>query len=186
MLNETLTAIKERYSCKSFSEQLPEMQKIEMIAQSAITSPSATNKQPWQVIVVMDKKLIQEIEDETFKRMGEIPTYKNFHDMLQSTRMKLFYNAPCMIVIPIDKENPYSCYDCGIVAQTICISAQSLGLGSHIIAINDIAFSGEKADYFKKSLKFQDGYEFGLAVLIGNETTFSTPHEPNLDKITYI
>lgn len=186
MMNETLTAIKERSSCKAFADGLPDEEKLQAIAQAAITSPSATNKQPWQVIVVTERRLIEEMEEETVRMMGQLPAYKGFYDMVTSTGMKLFYNAPCMIVLPIDKKNPYSAYDCGIVSQSICIAAQSLGVASHIVAINEVAFSGEKAAYFKEKLQFPEGYEFGLAVLLGNEAASNAPHEPNPDKITRI
>lgn len=186
MTNETLTVIKARASCKAFTDALPEKEQLQAIAQAAIESPSATNKQPWQVIVVTDKGLIDEMEAEAVRMMGQLPAYKGFYDLVTSTGMKLFYNAPCMIVLPIDKSNPYAAYDCGIASQSICIAAQSLGVASHIVAINEVAFSGEKAAYFKEKLRFPEGYEFGLAVLLGKEAAAGTPHAPNPDRITYI
>ncbi|MGN0186006.1 MAG: nitroreductase family protein [Aristaeellaceae bacterium] len=186
MTNEVLTALRERSSCKAFAEEMPDEGKIQAIAQAALTSPSATNSQPWQILVVTDRELIREMEEETIRRMGEIPAYKGFYDMVQSTGMKLFYKAPCMIVLAIDKKNPYSPYDCGILSQTICVAAQSLGVGSHIVAINDVVFSGDKGAYFRKALKFPDGYEFGLAVLLGNEVSHNAPHAPNPARITCI
>ncbi len=186
MTNEVLTAISQRASCKGFADELPEREALQAIAQAAIASPSATNQQPWQIVVVTNRDLIGEMEEETVRMMGQIPAYQGFYDMVTSTGMKLFYNAPCMIVLPIDKRNPYAQYDCGIASQSICLAAQSLHVASHIIAINEVAFSGEKAAYFKEKLRFPEGYEFGLAVLLGREAVPSTPHEPNPAKITYI
>lgn len=60
MTNDVLNVIRERSSCKAFADELPEREKLEAIAQAAILSPSATNKQPWQVIVVTDKALIHQ------------------------------------------------------------------------------------------------------------------------------
>ena len=90
------------------------------------------------------------------------------------------------VVVPIDKSNPYAAYDCGIIRQTNSLAAQSLGLASHIIAINEVAFSGYKSSYFKEKLNFPEGYEFGLAVLLGNAAVSNAPHEPNPDKIAYV
>ncbi|MGN0644614.1 nitroreductase family protein [Gemmiger sp.] len=186
MTNDVLNVIRERSSCKAFADELPEREKLEAIAQAAIQSPSATNKQPWQVIVVTDKALIDEMEAETVRVMGQLPAYKGFYDLITSTGMKLFYNAPCMVVLPIDKKNPYSAYDCGIASQSVCIAAQSLGVASHIIAINEVVFQGDRAEEFKDKLHFPEGYEFGLAVLLGNPAADNAPHTPNPDKITFV
>ncbi|MGM9916775.1 nitroreductase family protein [Anaerotignum sp.] len=185
-MNETLTVIKERSSCKMFTDVLPEKEKLQAIAEAAIQSPSAMNAQPWQIIVISDKKLIEELETETIHKMGQTPAFKSFYDMVTSTGMKLFYNAPCMIVLPIEKNNIYSKYDCGIASQTIALAAQSLGIASRIIAIADVAFSGEKKAYFKEKFQFPEGYEFGLAILLGYAEKPNAPHEPKPEKITYI
>lgn len=66
------------------------------------------------------------------------------YDTVTSMGIKLFYGAPCMIVLPYDKNNAYTNFDCGIVSQSISIAAQSLGVASHIIAINEVAFMGDK------------------------------------------
>lgn len=186
MTNETLKAIRERSSCKAFMGELPEQAKIDAIAEAALASPSATNKQPWRVVVVTNRELIDEIEDETVRMMGETPGYEDFHKLVTSTGMKLFYNAPCMIVLPIDGQNPYAAYDCGIASQSISIAAQSLGVGSHIIAISELAFSGEKGAYLKERLGFPEGYRFGLAVLIGDEESHAEPHQLDEGKVVRV
>lgn len=185
-MNETLKSINSRYSCKAFKDELPEADKLDAIANAALTSPSATNKQPWQITVVTDKAVIKEIEEETVKVIGTIPPMKGLYDKVMASGGKLFNNAPCMIVLPIDKSNNFAPYDCGIAAQTICIAAQSLGVASHIIAICDMAFGGEKGPELKKKLSFPEGYEFGLAVLLGYEASEGKGHEPDPKKIVYI
>ncbi|MGM9662187.1 MAG: nitroreductase family protein [Oscillospiraceae bacterium] len=183
MTNEVLTAIHERASCKGFRDELPEEEKLRAIAEAAITAPSATNKQPWRVVMVTDRELLREMEEETVRRMGELPAYKSFYDMVTATGMKLFYNAPCMAVLPMDSANPYAAFDCGIVSQTIAVAAQSLGVASHIVAINEVVFSGEKGSYFREKLRFPEGYAFGLAVLLGYEAVPGAPHAPDPERI---
>ena len=185
-MNDTLKAIAERYSCKNFTDEPVAAEKIEAIANAATASPSATNKQPWQITVVTDKALITELEEATMDVLSTIPPMAGYYNMLKNTGTKLMGNASCMIVLPIDKANEFAQYDCGIAAQTICIAAQSLGVSSHIIAIADMAFGGEKGAYFTEKLSFPEGYGFGLAVLLGTEAAPGKPHEPNADKIVYI
>lgn len=185
-MNQTLQSIKKRYSCRSFTGVIPEDEKIQAIVQAAIQSPSARNKSPWQIIVVRNKELINEMEAEGTRMLGVIPEYKSFYDMLQERGSKLYYNAPCMIIIPKDKNNSYSSLDCGIVSQTIAVAAQSLGIASCICGFAEAAFSGERGAYFKERLNFPEGYEFGIAVLLGNAEVVKDPHETQQEKITFI
>ena len=186
MMNETLKVLQERYSCPAFTEELPEKEQLDAVLRAALTSPGGTNSQPWRVILVTNKPLLQEIEDETLRMMGQLPAYQRFYDIVTSTGMKLFFHAPCMVVLPIDQRDPYAQYDCGIVSQSIAVAAQSLGLASRIIAICETAFRGEKAAYLKEKLQFPENYEFGLAVLLGNAEKRKAPHAPDPDKIILI
>lgn len=186
MTNETLKNLEERSSCAAFTDKLPEKEKIEAIAKAATQSPSATNAQPWRIVVITNKELIQEMEEETLHMMSQIPAYKGLYDAVTSSGMKLFYNAPCMVVLPYDSRNIYAKYDCGIATQSIAVAAQSLGVASHIIAINEVAFMGEKGAHFKEKLQFPKNYDFGLAVLLGYAAAPKAPHEPDPNKIIYI
>ena len=186
MVNETLEVLKTRYSCPAFADELPPREKLEAIAEAAIQSPSGTNSQPWRVVVVTDKGLLDEMEEETLRMMAQIPAYKGFYDAVTAKGIKLFYNAPCMIVLPCDKRDPYAQYDCGIVSQSIAVAAHSLGVANRIVAINEVAFQGEKGSYFKEKLHFPENYEFGLAVLLGNAAAEKAPHQPDPEKIIYV
>lgn len=170
----------------SFYRRTAGEEKLDAVLQAAIASPSGTNSQPWRVIAVTNRSLIQEIEDKTLRMMGQIPAYQKFYDIVTSTGMRLFFHAPCMIVLPIDKRDPYAQYDCGIVSQSIAVAAQSLGLANRIVAICEVAFLGGKAAYLKEKLQFPENYEFGLAVLIGHAEKSKSPHVPDPDKIILI
>lgn len=186
MQNEVLSAINGRYSCKVFSSELPEAEKLQAIAEAAITSPSAMNKQPWQVIVTTDKGLLAEIEAETVEQMGKIPEFKQFYEAVKAGMVKVFHNAPCVIFLPIDASNDYAKFDCGIISQTVCLAAKGLDVASRIVAIPSLAFAGDRGAYFKKRLGFKGGYEYGLAVLIGKEEGQGAPKETDKSKISYI
>ncbi|MGN1344589.1 MAG: nitroreductase family protein [Traorella sp.] len=186
MINETLMNLSKRFSCGAFESSSLEKEKIDAIVQAALHSPSGTNAQPYRIVIVTNQALLQEMETETMQMMAQTPAYKGFYEMVQSSNMKLFYDAPCMIVLPIDSKNPYSKYDCGIVAQSIAIAAQSLGVASHIIAINELVFEGDKASYFKEKMYFPENYEFGLAILLGYAKKEKEPHKIDLSKLIYV
>ena len=51
---DILTAIKERRSCRSFSDEPIESKNLEKILDAATWAPSPLNAQPWSFVVITD------------------------------------------------------------------------------------------------------------------------------------
>jgi len=185
-MNDTLKHIKERSSCRDFSDQLPTDEQMSAIAQAAIQSPSGMNRQAWQIIVVKDRGLIAEMEEEGISNLKA--TDDAAYQRIMSRNGTLFYRAPYMIMLAIKPSQPagMELIDLGIAAQNAVIAATSLGLASLHCGLAGYAFAGGKAEEFKKRLAFPGGYEYGIAVLVGYAKEQGVPHEPNQAKITYI
>ncbi|MDR1066187.1 MAG: nitroreductase family protein [Clostridiales bacterium] len=185
-MNETLKNIKERCSCRDFTEQSPTNEQLTAIAQAAIQSPSGMNRQFWHVIVVTNKELISEMEKEGLDNLREID--ESLYQHVKSRGGALFYHAPCMVFFPIKAAQPAGAelIDLGIIAQNTVLAATSLGLASVHCGLAAFAFAGNKNAYFKDKLKFPNGYECGMAVLLGYATSPGTPHEPDQSKILFI
>jgi nitroreductase len=183
-MNEILKTIMERYSCRDFTGEPLVSAQVKALAEAALASPSGMNRQPWHIIVITDKKLIDEIDAEGMKILSAADD-KSGYERIMSRGGKLFYNAPCMIIAATSKSNP-SAMDCGILSENIALAAHSLGLGNVICGMAGIPFSGPKGDDFKKRLKFPDGYDFGIAVLAGTAKSTKEPHELDMTKVTYI
>jgi len=184
-LNETLRVIAERYSCRDYKSDMPSDEQLQAIAEAAICAPSAINRQPWRIVVVKDRALMQEIEEAALTRLKNMEDQSAYNRIMQRGGL-VFYNAPCMIVVPIEKSN-YSLIDCGIVCQNITLAAASLGLASVICGMTGLAFEdSDNAERFAKRLGFPEGYVFGCSVLLGFANTTKEPHEPDKDKIIVI
>ena len=68
----------------------------------------------------------------------------------------------------------------------MALAASSLGLGNVICGMAAVLLNNEAGAKFKKIL-VPEGYEFGVALLVGYPTNpEGTPHEPDLSKIIYI
>ncbi len=174
-MNEVLNTIARRYSCRSFTNQVVENEKVEAIALAAIQAPSAVNKQPWQIIVIKDKTLIEEMDVYGMTQLDEAS-----YQRIIGRGGKLFYNAPLMVVIAKQGNKDL---DCGIVTQNVTLAATSLGLGSVVCALAGYVFNND--DYKNKIIP--EGYEFAISVLIGYPTNpDGKAHEVDLNKITYI
>ena len=184
-MNETLNTIANRYSCRSYDGRLPEENQLEAIAKAAVQSPSAMNRQPWRIIVLTDKNLLDQMDAEGMKILSEAED-KSAYERFMQRGGKLFYNAPCMFII---FKKPGTDLDIGIVSENISLAASSLGLGNVICGMAAIPFNGENGELFKQKAGFPDiseGWDFGMAVLVGYAVTPGTPHEPDMAKIRFI
>jgi len=180
-MNDTLKFIKERFSCRGYTDQLPTDEQLDLIAQAAVQAPSGNNRQNWQVIVVKNPEIVKEMDNEGMEHIKK--TDPSGYERMTSRGGNLFYNAPCMFMLAVKGDGGV---DLGILAQNIAIAATSLGLASLHCGMVGCSFSGEKADYFKKKLKFNEGYNCGIAVLVGYAKNPGKPHEPDLSKITIV
>ncbi len=184
-MNETLKVIANRYSCRDYKEELPSDEILQAIAEAAVQAPSGMNRQAWRVIVVKNKKLIQDLEAEGLSYLASLED-KSTYQRIMERGGRLFYGAPCMIVVAIDAKEP-ALIDCGILCQNIALAATSLGVANVICGLTGTAFaSGLRTEEFSKRLGFPEGYEFGCSVLLGYAKTTKAPHDSDNNKIMYI
>lgn len=183
-MNKTLKTILERFSCRDFADTPLTEDQVSMITDAALAAPSAMNRQPWHVIMITDKALIDELDAEGMRVLGAAED-KSGYERIMSRGGKIFYNAPCMVMVASDGSD-YASMDCGILSQNVAITAHSLGLGSVICGMARIPLSGSRGDELKKSMKFPDGYDFGIAILVGTVKTDKAPHELDTNKVTFI
>jgi nitroreductase len=187
VLNETLATISNRCSCRDFRGDVPADGDLRLIANAALAAPSGLNRQPWRVIVVKNRELINDMEAEGMRVLAAMPDKSTF-ERIMSRGGKLFYHAPCMIVIPIAKAAPAGAelFDCGIIAENIALAATSLGIGNVICGLACLCFAGGRREEFHRRLGFPKEYEIGLAVLLGFAKTPGKPHAPDTAKISFI
>lgn len=186
-MNETLKVIADRYSCRDYKNDMPSDEILQAVADAAIQAPSGMNRQAWRAIVVKNKELMQDMETEGMSYLANMED-KSTYNRIMERGGKLFYDAPCMIVVPIDQaQKEASLTDCGIVCQNIALAATSLGLANVICGLARLVLEDSPlAEEFKKRLKFPDGYIFGCSVLVGYANTTKLPHTPDKDKIIIV
>ena len=180
-MNEVLKIIAERYSCRAYDGRLPGKAELEAIALAGVQSPSAMNRQPWQINIVTDKNFIDEMDAEGMRILSQAED-KSAYERFMARGGKLYYNAPCIFFI---LKKPGTDLDIGIVSENIALAASSLGLGNVICGMANIALNGPKGEAFKKKAGFSEGWEFGMAVLVGYASQAGAAHEPDLSKIIF-
>jgi nitroreductase len=110
---EFLEFLKGRRSIRSFRNEDIKDAHLKMILEAARWTPSASNRQPWQFIVIKDKRILEKI--------SELAIYGRF-----------LKRAPLAIAIigkPSQSPNWYK-MDTSLVSLQMILMAWSLGIGS--------------------------------------------------------
>lgn len=184
IVNETLRLISTRYSCRAFTGEMPTEDQLAAIAKAAVEAPSGVNRQAWRVIVVKNRELIADMEAEGMRVLAAMED-QTMYNRIMERGGTIYYHAPCMIMVPIAATDGAQ-LDCGILCQNVVLAAESLGLNSLICGMAGLAFSEGKAKEFKERLGFPEGYEFGIAILLGHSAAKREPHEPDMSKISIV
>ncbi len=185
-MNETLQVMARRYSCRDYTERLPDEKTLMAIAQAGLQAPSGMNRQLWQIIVVKNPALMADLEAEGMENMQKMGG--PMAERILARGGKLFYGAPCMMLLAIKEAYPKGAelIDLGILAENIVLAATSLGVDNLHCGFVGLAFAGDRAAEFKARLQFPEGYECGMGVLLGYGKAPGEPHQPDPGKITVI
>ena len=181
-MNATIEVLFNRFSCREFTDKMPDDEQLRTIARAAVASPSGMNRQPWRVIVIRDQSLIQDMDDSGMRILSEMED-KTTYERFMARGGTLFYHTPTMFVIPMEPDTEL---DCGIVSENIAIAADGMGLNSLICGMARLPLGGNRGEEFKKRMNFPEGYEFGMAVLVGYAAAPGKPHEPDMSKVTFV
>lgn len=184
MSNETLRLISARRSHRAYENTPITEEQLNAILKAAVESPSAVNRQPWHFSVVCNQDLLDEMNKAVWEQMMKRDAAKRSPRFADST-FHVFYHAPTVLFISGMPDNPYTPIDGGIAVENIALAAESLGLGSVILGMPRDAFAGEKADAFRQTLHFPQGWEFVIAIAIGVPKDTKDAHVVKEDRISF-
>ncbi|MCL2446673.1 MAG: nitroreductase family protein [Oscillospiraceae bacterium] len=176
-MNETLQTIHARYTCRAYTNQMPPHDDLMAIANAALTSPSAMNRQPWHFSLVTNRNLMTELEQVGLQKIKLDPDQSTW-ERLKARGGTLFYGAPCMLVI----ASQNSAVDCGIATQTAALAATSLGIDSCICGLAGMCYDDELA----ARVGIPQGYTHGLTLLLGYAKQPGKPREIDSSKLTIV
>jgi nitroreductase len=110
---EFLAFLKERRSIRTYLDKMISDEEVEMILESGRWAPSASNRQPWEFLVIKNKQILKEISKKAFYG-------------------KHIENAPLAIaIVGKIKENPkYYIQDTSLTSMNMMLMAWSLGIGT--------------------------------------------------------
>ncbi|MCF7893626.1 MAG: nitroreductase family protein [Candidatus Omnitrophica bacterium] len=145
-------SVKKRISIREYSDEKIEPEKLKNIIDAARLAPTARGEEPWEFIVVTEKKSLEEL--------GEITDHGKF-----------LKGASAGIVV-VAKDTKYYLEDGSAATENILLAAASMGIGSCWIA-------GDKKPYevdICKYLGVPDSYKLVSLVSLGYPKTEPKPH----------
>lgn len=153
--NAVIENIMARRSVRKYKPQVVDRDTMRQILECGINAPNGQNKQSWEVRVVDDSAIMDEIK--AAMSAGQ-----------EMNVGSCFRGAPVMVFIARDPSYDFSAYDCGLLAENMMLSATSLGVGSICLGspVRYIAESPER-DKILSRLAFSPGYELCLCVGFG-------------------
>ncbi|MBN2478686.1 MAG: nitroreductase family protein [Parachlamydiales bacterium] len=135
---ETLEAIFTRRSIRKFQDKKFDEKMLLEILKAGMYAPSAYNQQPWQFIVIDDRKLLD-----------EIPKFHPYSNMLKTAPLAILVCADLKLEVAKDMW----IFDCAAATQNILLAAHALGLGSVWLGCY---LRDERVKGFKKLLNLPD------------------------------
>ena len=112
---DTIEAIHSRRSIRKYEDRPVSPESVQKLLASAMQAPSARNQQPWQFVVIDDRRLLGQI--------GQM-----------NPNAQMAQRAPLAILICGDlrqeKSEGYWVVDCAAAAQNMLLAAHALGLGA--------------------------------------------------------
>ena len=157
-MDDLMDIVKGRRSIRSFeNKDVPEGE-LQKLLEAVQWSPSWANTQCWEVVVIKDPAIKQELQEKSVKK---------------NPASKGLVEAPIVLALCGKKKSSgyyknevttkfgdWMLFDLGIISQSICLVAHKLGLGTVIVGMFDHDQAG-------KILKVGDDYELVVLIPVG-------------------
>lgn len=162
-----LALIKKRRSIRKFKPQAVEPDKLNLLVEAALRSPSSMGSNPWEFIVVTEKGALDDLSKA--KPHGSI----------------FLKNAPLAIVVCANpKKSGVWVEDASIAATFIQLAAESIGLGSCWIQLRERMHNSNQTSgaYVSGLLQIPEGIEVECIIALGYPDEAKPPHlQENLE-----
>jgi nitroreductase len=162
--------ITHRHSVRAYADHPVEQEKLDILIEAVRLAPSASNSQPWRLIMVTEPPLKDQVARATYS------TLVSFN--------KFVPQAPVLAVLVMEKpkvitqigatlkDRDFSLIDIGIAAAHFCLQATALGLGTCMLGWFDEAA-------IQRLLQIPKHKRIGLLISLG----YAVPNDPIRSKI---
>lgn len=181
---DAIEAIKDRSSVRHFEDRDVPVNIMVNILECAQRAPSSGNKQPWEFILIKDKKVKEKIA-----LLGARSLYERKKAKLKESKMRFgeIANAPLFVVVACDtrKSPTFWRHDGSACTQNLLLAAHAIGVGSVWLGapVALEKFSKE----IKKTLKMPKTYDIVSIVALGypSKVPSQSPRKSLKDQVHY-
>jgi nitroreductase len=147
-----------RQSVRSYADRPVEETKLTQLIEVVRLAPSASNGQPWKLILVNEPQLKDKVARATF---SPLVAFNKF--AVQAPLLAVLVIEPTRLITQIGahlKDREFSLIDIGIAAEHFCLQATELGLGTCMLGWFDEAA-------IKQLLHIPAARRIGLVITVG-------------------
>lgn len=151
--------MKNRQSVRQYQQRPIPREQLDKLVEAVRLAPSASNAQPWKLIVVDDPQLCLQVARATF---SQTVTFNRF--AVEAPVIAVLVTEKSGFITQVGallKKRQFSLIDIGIAAAHFCLQATELGLGTCMLGWFD-----ERK--IKRLLRIPAGRRIGLLVTLGH------------------
>lgn len=182
MENPVIESIMARRSIRHYTDEAVPREVLQKIAECGVNAPNAMNKQAWELRIIDNAEYFNGVtaimkEAMPFFVKDDDPKFRNG-----------FRNASAAIAVASpDDESGMSLINVGLLCENICLSAQSLGLGSVVLGGPAMLLNtNPAAKPYLDWLNFSEGYKLRIIVGLGYPDEAPDAKPRDLGKIQFI
>lgn len=148
---KAIDAIKNRVSCRDFSDKKVSLKKLQMILEAGQAAPSACNRQIADITAVRKGVYINKIRDLSKCLMNR----------------DIMYGASTIVLVHAPKVDAFCAQDCSCIIENMMVAATSLKIDSCWINQFDELLVSNEAKKLRKSLGIPDNHRVVGSVALG-------------------
>ena len=148
-----------RRSIRQYTDRTLSRDTLQQILIAAVNAPNGQNRQAYELRVVDNPQLLQEISD---------AVASDTDVRIRKGTSTIFAGAPCVVFIARDTTYDISAIDCGLLGENLILKAWSMGIGSCCMAgpTRQMIKSKACAPYMER-LGFSTDYELLYCITLG-------------------
>ena len=148
-----------RRSIRAYKDSTISRETLNDILKCGINAPNGQNRQAYELRVVDNPQLLQEISD---------AVASDTEVRMRRGASTIFAGAPCVVFIARDTTYDISAIDCGLLGENLILKAWSMGIGSCCMAAPTRQMMKSKAcaPYLER-LGFSADYELLYCITLG-------------------
>lgn len=151
MANKIIDVIKNRVSCREYTDKKVSLKKLQLILEAGKSAPSACNRQIADITAVRKSVYISKIKELSKRLMNR----------------DVMYGANTVVLVHAPREDGFTAQDCSCIIENLMIAATALKIDCCWINQFDELLAASEAKKLRKSLGIPDDHRIVGSVALG-------------------